>query len=371
MENLMIVHLVYTLFGGVSVVAGNLIKQQYKSGISVAVAYVEFDEALDKQLGFEIEKIKMPAPKFWGHNMLFGINIKKIYNYFREKYPDRRIVIHAHNVQTVGLLSNIKDIPIVCTLHSMHGKSDLRAKISDLIYYKILKKLKRNKSEIVSVSQAVAKLYDKNGKLSIKTIYNATVAPENKKLKNKNFIIGHIGDISYAKGFDVLLKGFAKAASVNPDLRLLVAGKYKSISESETFDMLKNLNISDKVECLSFVANANKEVMPKVDLFVLASKNEAFGMTLIESMSYGIPVLATNVGGIPEILTNGYNGYFIGDDDDIAGQILQISADNDLYSQLSENAEKTFYEKFEINNMIKSYEMTYKKLVGNDGCNVR
>ena len=174
---------------------------------------------------------------------------------------------------------------------------------------------------------------------------------------------GHIGDVSYAKGFDLLLKGFSFAAKEQSDIKLLVAGKYKSISEDECKKIISENGINDKVECLGFVPNASEKIMPNVDLFVLVSKNEGLPMSIVEAMSYGIPVLATKVGGIPEIVEDGYNGFFVQNEQDISNRILELYNDKSLYNQLSKNAKKTFLEKFEINKMVNSYNLEYNEVL--------
>ncbi|HCQ6656644.1 TPA: glycosyltransferase, partial [Klebsiella pneumoniae] len=80
----------------------------------------------------------------------------------------------------------------------------------------------------------------------------------------------------------------------------------------------------------------------KCDLFVLPSKYEAWPLVGLESMSCGLPVLMTNVGGIPEYLKDGLNGFFITQNGkDIAEKVNVISSKKELYEQMSANARQT------------------------------
>ncbi len=362
-EKLLIVHLVYTLFGGVATVAGNLMKEQHSKGVKVAVAYVEDDDFLQNMVGFKFEKLQVPSPKFWGQNMLFGMNIQKVYGYFKNKYTEYEIVIHAHNVQTLGLFANLKGIPCVCTLHGFHARTNkFRSLCSSFMYRNILRKIKKKKGAIISVSNSIAKFYDPKGQYGIKTIYNGTPKPQTERQEHNEFVVGHIGDISYAKGFDALLRAFSLAVRDYPNLRLLVAGKYKTISEEDTARIIEELGLRGKVECLGFVNDASKTIMPKIDLLVLASQNEGFPMAIVEAMSYGIPVMGTMVGGIPEIIQEGYNGYFVESETDIAEKIKKLCYDEQLYTQLSINAQKTFTEKFEMKIIDKKYFTEYEQV---------
>ena len=92
-----------------------------------------------------------------------------------------------------------------------------------------------------------------------------------------------------------------------------------------TFDYIQKIaeehGIKDQVHCLGYVGNAKDIFIPKLDILVLASRNEGFGLVQAEAMGYGIPVLGRDVGGICEILKDGYNGFVISTSKDLAEKI--------------------------------------------------
>ena len=102
--------------------------------------------------------------------------------------------------------------------------------------------------------------------------------------------------------------------------------------------------------------DAANTLLPKIDLLVLPSVMEGLPMSLIEAQFYGIPILATEVGGIPELLTDGYNGYFIKRDGaDIAGKI-ELCLSLPQYEILSKNSLILASDKFSSERMYEEYE---------------
>ncbi len=366
MQKRLIVHLTYALYGGVAMVAGTLIKKQLADGYDVAVAYVSEDNAnLESFVGTKIEKYKIAPPRFWGQTMLFGVGADKVYSHFKKLYPNHEIIIHAHNVQTVGLFSKIKKIPLVCTLHGLHAlDNSIRHRISDIVYKLILKKLHRNRKSIVCVSKCISDFYDRDNVKSITTVHNGSIKPETVKQPHKDFNIGHIGDISYAKGFDTTFNAYNNLTTEEKEkIRFIVAGKTKSITEQELEKMISENNLHNKIEYLGFVSNAANTVFPKIDVMILASHNEGLPMSIVEAFSLGIPVIATNVGGIGEIVKDGYNGFLIKSAQDITDRIRELYCDKALYDAMSRNAIKTYESEFSADKMHNNYLSEYDKVL--------
>ena len=97
------------------------------------------------------------------------------------------------------------------------------------------------------------------------------------------------------------------------------------------------------------------------DLFMLPSNYEGLPMTIIEAMAFGKPVVASNVGGISEIVVNGENGYTVENvPDTFAEKIEYILESNDIYSQFSRNALKRFEEDLTVDKMVGEYLKIYK-----------
>lgn len=366
-SSILVVHLVHTLFGGVSTVVANLVKEQIKIGIIPIVAYSVYDEAFDKSVGFEIKKYYIETKKLPGYSILFGMNPSKIIKKIKKEFPGYKIIIHAHNVQTIGLLSNIKNIHILCTLHGTHGQEiSFRTKLSDYIVRRILIKLKKYDNIIVAVSDQVRRFWDQNNNIGIMRIFNGTILHETFHQKQAIITIGHVGDISYAKGVDKLLNGFVNVHDVNPNIKLVLAGKEKSFSIAELDEFTKEKNISESVKYLGFVPNASMTVFPIIDIFVLLSRNEGLPLSVIEAMSRGIPCICSTIGGIPEIIIDGINGFLVSTYDEMAERVLLLSSSDELYEQISKNARETVKQKFSVEAMFAQYNDAYQHLVNKE-----
>jgi len=108
-----------------------------------------------------------------------------------------------------------------------------------------------------------------------------------------------IARFSREKGVDILIQALAKVFAEEKHVRLLVLGSGPMIGEME--NMVRSLNMKQSVEFVGFV-NEVEEYLRKADLFILPSRTEGMSNALLEAMSYGIPCIATNVGGNGELM---------------------------------------------------------------------
>ena len=119
----------------------------------------------------------------------------------------------------------------------------------------------------------------------------------------------------------------------------------------------------------TIVKTFHLEEMPTVyresDLFVLASENETFGQVFIEAMSCGLPVIGTKVGGIPEIISDSYNGYLIQPDDAsiLAQRIEKIMNDKTLREKFIRAGSKTVKSNFTSEKQFTEFHQTLENII--------
>lgn len=106
-----------------------------------------------------------------------------------------------------------------------------------------------------------------------------------------------------------------------------------------------------------------KEKYKEADIFILPSTIEGFGMVFLEAMNYGLPVIGSNVGGIPEIIDDGKNGFLVDPENpkEIAEKIRIIFEDEALRNKISENAYKRVGD-FPLSKMVDETIKVYKNL---------
>jgi len=166
----------------------------------------------------------------------------------------------------------------------------------------------------------------------VKTIYNGVdpnlfdqtiIQGEESSLTQGRTIIS-VGAFVSSKGHDVLLQAFSLVAARIPNVRLLLVGR-DGPQLQEIIRLIDILSVSERVD---IVRNAPHEsifeFLSKADIFVLASRREAFGLVVVEAASARVPVICTRAGGLPELVTHGVTGSLVevGDHVGLADSII-------------------------------------------------
>ena len=125
--------------------------------------------------------------------------------------------------------------------------------------------------------------------------------------------------------------------------------------------MVKKLEISD---CVFFLGNQEyvEDILPLADVFLLPSLHESFGLSLLEAMAVGVPVVATNVGGPKEVVVEGESG-FLRDPEDVESMseaATRILSDPDLARSMGEAGIRRAREEFHVDRIIPRYLKAYE-----------
>lgn len=170
-------------------------------------------------------------------------------------------------------------------------------------------------------------------------------------LSDKDFLVCAIGQICARKGLLELVGALRRISAQAPEMHLAIVGKVVFRHEEAYLDALlaasRELAIEDRVHFTGELHDVSA-ALQAADLLVLNSRDEPFGLVLIEAMASGTPVLATRVGGIPEIVTDAENGWLIesGDTGALAAKLLELSQDRQLLSQVAQTARRITCPKF-------------------------
>lgn len=169
--------------------------------------------------------------------------------------------------------------------------------------------------------------------------------------------IVNLAALAEHKDQSTLLKAMALVVRRRPQSRLFIIG------EGELEEKLKRqcaeLSLQEKVRFLGFRKNP-LALLKAMDLFVLSSCGEGLGIVLLEAMFCGLPVVATRVGGIPEIVEEGSTGFLVParDPEALSGEILRVLKDKELARSLAENGRKRVAQ-FSFETMSKRVEEVY------------
>jgi len=124
-----------------------------------------------------------------------------------------------------------------------------------------------------------------------------------------------LGTYAPIKGHDVLIKAFKEFTHAYPDVHLVIAGR-KTEHAKKTSDLISSYNLENKITCLYDLSHPEAMyVLKNCFIFAFPSRNEAFGISLVEAGYFSKPIVATQVGGIPEVIINNETGILVPTED--------------------------------------------------------
>lgn len=178
-----------------------------------------------------------------------------------------------------------------------------------------------------------------------------------------DIIVGSLGNVRPAKGYDVLLRATAKLAQCKSCFRFVIAGQGKSNGlYKELLELKEGLELQGQVEFLGFVDDP-AWFLSNLDLYLLPSISEGFSISTIQAMASGIPVIVTRSGGPEEIVTHQENGWVVDQGNPVAivDGLEFLSANPDVCVDLSNNAKEKVVNVFSMDAMLEKYEKTYSE----------
>jgi len=155
----------------------------------------------------------------------------------------------------------------------------------------------------------------------------------------ENFIVLAVGRIIPRKGYDTIIKAVGLLSNKYPNIRLVIIGEpydYGSLQyKEELIKLVNKLGIQKNVLFAGWKNNV-EYFMAMADVFVSASWAEPFGRTIVEAMGMGLPVIATNKGGEPEIVVNGTTGILVSPKNErkLASALELLARDSELRRQM-------------------------------------
>lgn len=173
-------------------------------------------------------------------------------------------------------------------------------------------------------------------------------------------IITHISNFRAVKRVEDVVRVFARIVKTVPS-RLLLVGDGPERGRVEQLARVEG--VADRVWFLGKQESV-AELLACSDLFVLPSESEAFGLVALEAMACGVPVVATRVGGIPEVVADGSSGYLaaIGDVDTMAEAGVRLLCDPDAWQHAS-SAARADAERFSADLVVPRYEAFYEEIL--------
>ena len=172
-------------------------------------------------------------------------------------------------------------------------------------------------------------------------------------------LIAHVSNFRPVKRIMDVVEVFEKVNRSVPS-RLVMVGDGPDRSRAEAW--VREHRLRDRVFFLGNVPNL-EEVVGASDLFLLPSESESFGMAALEALSSEVPVIATNAGGLPEVVDDGETGYLrsIGDVNGMAEAAIAILSDPALQRRMGQRGREVAIEKFHVKNVVPRYRALYER----------
>lgn len=255
--------------------------------------------------------------------------------------------------------------PVVIT--TLHG-TDITLVGRDPIYFKMVKFSIEQSCAVTSVSQHLKEETQKLFEIDrpIEVIPNFfTPKPEivGKKpvrhhyVRDDEKLIIHSSNYRDVKRASDVVRIFQRIRK-QMRAKLLFLGTGKGLEEVRV--LANELNLLQDIHFIGKSSHIDLYIA-SADLFLLPSQQESFGLAALEAMAYGIPVVASNTGGLPELIEDGVSGFLapVGDIEKMSYNSLEILKDDRLSKILGENAAKIAQEKFNTKKIVSYYEDFY------------
>ena len=284
--------------------------------------------------------------------------ISKLSRYIHLSKPH---LIHTHGVRAnfIGRLANLgNDIPLLTTVHSSI-RYDYGSAFKARSYHAIDRMTRGLTNQFIAVSDAIAAELIEDGidAKKITRIYNSLALDfplTNRAVSSIRQELGidaaiplliTVGRLESVKNHRMLLDIFELLKANNIDYHGLIAGDGSLRVELEQLAQDKGLN--DRVTFLGFRKDVY-QLLKASDIFLLTSTMEGFGITLLEAMAAKIPVIVTDVGGMPEIIRIAHNGYVVPADDTVqfVARVEEILASPELSERLVASGYKALQDNF-------------------------
>lgn len=171
-----------------------------------------------------------------------------------------------------------------------------------------------------------------------------------------------VARLSPEKDFSTLIRAVALAAEIVPELRLRIVGDGPERLRLE--QLIVELGQSSRIEMLGERQDI-PELLATAGFFATATLTEGISLTLLEAMASGLPVLATSVGGNPEIVEENRTGYLVpaGDPEVLAAALVRMVHANGLWPELGRHGRQRVEQHFSNQKMVGSYEKLYTELL--------
>lgn len=284
-------------------------------------------------------------------------------------------IIHAHEVKSdviAYLASRLRPIPIVTTLHGWIGNS-----LKGRLFIALDKRIVRGFDRVIAVSRQIERDLLEAGvpESKIRLLHNAIVVEKYRRTGARGVlqevvgcpvegpVIASVGRLSPEKGHADLIEALALVKQAGHKVSFVLIGD--GPTRQSLLRQIEKLGLRDCVHLPGYV-QAPQRLLEEVDLMVLPSHTEGLPNAALEALLMEVPVLATRVGGTPEVITDGEMGRLVAphSPSELADGILEFLASPESWKQMARRGKKTVETHFDFRARTRKLEAIYKEVLG-------
>lgn len=351
-------------WGGAQAHVFELIKDQVNKGNEVLLVVGEKGDLFNRVA--ELNKVQLLYFPYLRRSLSPVVDFQAIFKLRRlikKLSPD---ILHLHSSKA-GAIGRIAAKGLSCkVIFTAHGWAFTEgvAPRKRLVYKYVERLLARWTDKIICVSEYDYNLALKESVLSINNhkgvvVYNGSKPSarsliDNKKGKKIRLVMTARFDVP--KRQDLLIKAIARLA--NPNYQVSLIGDGSNLENIQK--MAEELQVSKQIKFLGFQTNVDK-FLNNANIFVLLSDYEGLPISIIEAMSHSLPIVASDVGGVPEEVKSGVNGYLVQNSIDSVVAGIKKASQNML--ELGNNSLNIFQESFSLDKSLENINRIYYSLL--------
>ncbi len=280
-------------------------------------------------------------------------------------------VVHPHGLRAAWIaafVGNRSSVSCIVTAHNLPDLSGMPARVAARISL-------RRAHAIVAVSQAVADRIAALGAdrqrmqvipngVPLRPVRDAGCIVGARRalgLPEEAVVLVAVGRLSPEKGYDVLLSAIPRMQSVFPQTILAVVGA--GPSEADLAALIARMGLESAVRLVGFVADVGPW-LSAADIVVVPSRSEGQGLVALEAMAVGVPVVASRVGGLPEVIKDGVTGLLVVPDDaeGLADALICLARQPDMRQRMGEAGRMRVEDSFSIETMQDRHAALYRSM---------
>ncbi|MDD1782373.1 glycosyltransferase family 4 protein [Enterovibrio sp. ZSDZ35] len=355
-------------YGGLETEFIELAKNCKRNGNTLSLVYEELPTSRRYLEDLKMNNVKLLVIPARGKPIYFMLSL---FSLFLKESPD---IVHYHfnpAAKYGATISYFLGIPAIQSFRSMPGKSTL-SKFSTRLRCRL-------SSEVLAVSNAVAEQLRAISRVkNVSTLYNginlslsdkkASISRSDLNIPKENIIISNVAFHADIKGIDILLKSISILLKKHKNITLVQIGTENvNGSTLKLMQMATSLSIDKNIIWVGATDKVH-DYLSMSDIYCHTSRSEGFGRAIIEAMSHKLPVVATQVGGISEIVNSNELGFLSANEDakSIANNLSTLVSNSSLRLQVGSYAYKYVKNKYCVRKQVECLQEKYLTLANNN-----